>query len=267
MSLKHRILARLNSNALLDAHVYVARHGPARGLKRRGGLGWLPSFLPRPHEGEAEERFLAGLEWHGLTVFDVGGDQGLYTLFFAHRVGNGGHVVVFEPNPRSAQRIAQNVSYNHFRNVRIVPAAVGAARGVVRLTVPTAAPSRGTAAPALAAHMGREASIISYEIPVVALDDEIARGELPRPEFIKLDVEGLEYEALMGMRETLTAHRPRLTIEMHGVGMAEKVANVGRVVAFMEEVGYRLHHIESGSEITSANAAVASRGHLACLPQ
>src|SRR5262245_10355065 len=100
MSVKRKIIGLINRSPIMDRLVYNAKHGPARGLKRQGGMGWLPTIVPRMHEWDAEEAFLANLEWRGLTVYDVGCDQGLFTIFFAHRVGDQGKVIAFEPNPR-----------------------------------------------------------------------------------------------------------------------------------------------------------------------
>ena len=84
---------------------------------------------------------------------------------------------------------------------------------------------------------------------------------------LKLDIEGMEYPALKGMRQTLQAYHPRLSIEMHGADSEEKAEGAGRVVTFLEEVGYRIRHIESGEEINRNNAARASEGHLYCEPE
>ncbi len=264
MSIKRKIIGRINRIPFMDKIVYTAKHGPARGLKRQGGMGWLPSLVPRIHEWDAEEAFLADLEWRGLTVYDVGGDQGLFTIFFAHRVGADGQVVVFEPNQQSVRRIQRNVQLNGFRNVRSMPLGLGERRAVLQFTFPSLEPARGTASPTIADQIRSEVSATGCEIEVNSLDDEIKRGELPVPHFIKLDVEGMEYSALKGMQETLKTHHPRLSIELHGADLNEKRANVRRVVALLEELNYRMRHIESGEIINSENADRACEGHLYC---
>jgi FkbM family methyltransferase len=267
MSLKRRIIARLNRSAFVENLVYTAKHGPARGLKRQGGMGWLPSFVPRPHEWDAEEAFIERLDWQGMTVYDVGSDQGLFSLFFAHRVGKNGRVIVFEPNRRSVRRIEQNVRHNNFENVRIMPIGLGAGRATMRFTFPSAEPARGTAISAIADQINVEPDATTVEIEVNALDDEIKRSALPIPQFIKMDVEGMEFPALQGMQETLRLHRPRLSIEIHGADMAGKVANVRQVVGLLEQLNYQMRHIESLEIIDSSNADHAATGHLYCEPK
>src|SRR5688572_5752212 len=73
--------------------VYTVRSGVAKGLKRRGGFGFIPRDISR------EEAFLAAMDFRGKTVFDIGAYEGIYTLFFARAVGAKGRVVTFEPNP------------------------------------------------------------------------------------------------------------------------------------------------------------------------
>ena len=268
VSLQHRILARLNRSAFIDRLVYTARRGPARGLKRQGGLGWLPAFTPHRHEWDAEEAFLDDLDWKGLTVYDVGGDQGLFSLFFARRVGEGGSVVVFEPNPRSCRRIGRNVQLNGFQNVRLVPQGLGERRERLSFTYPEYEPARGTAWPSFAQGLRRGKRLLkTLEIEVHALDEVIRENSLPAPDFIKMDVEGMEYPALKGMSATLREFRPRLSIEIHGIGEEDKIANATRVVTLLEDMDYRLYHIESGTTITRTDAGRAREGHLYCEPR
>src|SRR5262249_3186539 len=145
-------------------------------------------------------------------------------------VGDKGKVVAFEPNPQSCRRIERNVQLNDFRNVRILPLGLAEQRAVLQFTFPALEPARGTAIPTIAKQIKDEVSATGCEIEVNSLDDEVKRSGLPVPHFIKLDVEGMEYSALKGMQEILKAHNPRLSIEMHGADMDEKISNVRRVV-------------------------------------
>jgi FkbM family methyltransferase len=264
MSLRRTLISRINQLYVFDQHVYTVRVGPARGLKRQGGMGWLPAFVPRGHEWGAEEALLEQIDWSGMTVYDVGGDQGIFTLFLAQCVGPAGRVVVFEPNPRSYRRILTNVQLNGFDNVRIMPIGLGERAEKLTFIFPQSEPARGSAAQSVRTQVAQESNAVACEIEVAALDDEMARGFLPAPDFIKLDVEGMEWHALRGMRRTIAQHRPRLFIEIHGSDVDDKIANVRRVVSLLEEMGYDIRHVESGASVSSANAAIACRGHLYC---
>jgi len=103
------------------------------------------------------------------------------------------------------------------------------------------------------------------EISIVTLDQEIPESNLPMPDFIKIDTEGLEIEVLRGARSTLETHRPTLFLEMHGETMREKKRKVAEIVDFLWAISYRsIRHIETGAAITPENSATAMEGHLYC---
>ena len=267
MSIKRKLISRFSGSALLDNIVYTSRHGLSRGLKRQGGLGWFPSYIPRFSKWHAEEHFLEKIDFQGMKVYDVGGDQGLFTLFFANRVGDTGGVVVFEPNKKSLQRIRRNILINGFTNITVIPRGLAENQARRQFKYPPGEPALGSVfggADDIRHEDIQNENVIHCEIEVNALDNEITQESLPVPDFIKLDVEGMEYPALKGMINTLRQHRPRLYIEIHGDSYSSKLANVSNVVAFLDDLGYRIRHVESGNHINKANMHLAVEGHLYC---
>lgn len=242
---------------LLDRAVYTIRCGPATGMKRRGGVG----FLRRPPT--REEQLLMSQELTGRTVCDVGAYHGVMTLFFARAVGDGGRVFAFEPNPGNHRRVVENVRLNWLPNVEVLPCALGATPGHETLAFSAAERAMGSAQPDL-----REEILAgggkTVEIRVESLDHLVEEGRVPPPDFIKLDVEGFEFEALRGMERTLRNAGPRLLVEIHGAGLERKEENARQVVAFLERCGYIMRHVESDRPIASGNAADAREGHLFC---
>jgi hypothetical protein len=106
---------------------------------------------------------------------------------------------------------------------------------------------------------------VEEEISLVTLDDQIREANLPVPDFIKIDIEGWEIEALRGARQTLELHKPVVFLEMHGETIREKKRKVAEIVAFLWNIGYRrILHIETGTAITPDNTSVAMEGHLYC---
>jgi len=232
---------------------YKVRQGVAAGMIRKGGLGFIPKPL------SPEEKFLLGLDWKGQTIYDIGGYEGVFTLFFSKSIGPAGQVFTFEPNPVNCRKIRENIQLNGLTNVRLLQMGLGASKGKSKLVFWPDEPARGTTTGDYQKSLQLQKKSDSIEIEIDSLDNQILANQLPPPDFIKIDVEAAELEVLAGMSQTLKMHRPRLFIEIHsGV-------NVKRLVEDLIEKGYRLLHVESKTTINPANTQNAYNGHLYCV--
>ena len=250
------------SMSLFDGATYTVRHGLLKGMKRKGGLGWLPAAISA-NMSTAEERFWSEMDLAGMTVYDVGAFQGLLTLFFSLRAKR---VVSFEPHQRNHKRLVENLTLNAVKNVEVRKVGVGS-RPETRKLAGTVLMSRGaTVDERTTADLRREQIKTSVEeIPIVALDDEITLAGLPVPDFIKIDIEGWELEALRGAANILKFCQPALFLEMHGETIRQKKRKAAEIVDFLWGRNYRrIRHVESGASITPENAVLAMEGHLYC---
>jgi len=255
-TLKHRLTAWISIH-LFDRATYTVRNGLLEGMKRKGGLGWLPAMF-RPRVLTAEEHFWSRFDFSGLTVYDVGAFQGLLTLFFAARAKA---VVSFEPNSLNHRRLMENLNLNGIRNVDVRKAGVGSRREKRRLVGNPLMPGGSRVDGNTVESEGN----VAEDISIVTLDEEIPRAGLAAPDFVKIDTEGWEMEALRGARHTLELYRPVLFLEMHGETMREKKRKAAEIVAYLWKMNYRrIRHIETSARITPENSAVAMRGHLFC---
>ena len=260
-TLKHRLIAWI-SRRLFDSTTYTVRHGLLKGMKRKGGLGWVPAMFSSELV-TAEEQFWCGLNFNGMTVYDIGAFHGLLTLFFASKAKA---VCCFEPNSDNHKRLIENLQLNEIKNVVVRKVGVGS-RCETRIMVGSPLmPGGASVGEKTAEELLRTAvGSVVEQIPIVTLDEEIAQANLPTPDFIKIDIEGWELEALRGARKTLEIHKPSLFLEMHGETLREKRRKVTEIVLFLWEINYRqICHIETGTMISPANTSWAIEGHLYC---
>lgn len=258
---KHRVVAWV-SQRLFDNVSYTVRHGLLKGMKRKGGLAWLPEFI----SGSAktpEELFWMGQDFKGLTVYDVGAFHGLLTCYFARQARQ---VISYEPNTRNHARLLENLRLNGIGNVTVRKLGIGSKHEVLTMLVSPLMPGGASVESASAAGIRNSNLVVEEEeIVVSTLDEDIREMSLPAPDFVKIDIEGWELSALTGARNTLLAHKPRLFLEMHGETMTLKRQKAAAIVDFLQELGYRdILHIESNSKISNSNSALAAQGHLYC---
>ena len=81
--------------------------------------------------------------------------------------------------------------------------------------------------------------------------------ELNSLKFIKIDIEGFEYEALLGMQKTLSKFKPMLLIEQDKNVLGDKSNDViNKIDAFLNELGYLKYVITNNLKLEKVNAFI-----------
>jgi FkbM family methyltransferase len=112
-------------------------------------------------------------------------------------------VYCFEPNRTSREALKQTIQLNHLENVFIEGAGLGA-----RQTMAVVSGENSFASLAVENDDSGDA------VPVLAIDDFCAERQVI-PSLIKLDIEGMEYDAISGARRTIETHKPVLIISVY----------------------------------------------------
>ncbi len=188
-------------------------------LRHRKHLRDLATAV-EPEEGQVRQ-----IVHPGNTVLDIGANFGVFTRLFSQLVGPHGSVIAFEPVPLTFRTLAAGIERYRLTNVRAVNKAVSDHAGAVSMVVPSYAGNKGDNL--------YEARIVnsSASQKTLAVDSvTIDSLQLPRVDFMKIDVEGHELEVLQGSRQTLERHHPALMVEVTS----------SRTVDFLcKEMGYR----------------------------
>ena len=152
----------------------------------------------------------------GSRIVDVGANTGNHSVFFGH-VLKPSFLLPIEPNPQAVARLKANLARNRVdHNPRGLGIAVGAARAMAALE-----PGAGDL---VAGRLRPNGSI-----PVLPLDDLL---DAP-VDFLKIDVEGIEFSVLAGAQTLLRTGRPQMLIET-----ADRTAD--RLKQFCQDHGYRI---------------------------
>lgn len=238
-------------------HSGKLRYGLARGLRSYECFG-----LPRLHPPalSLEEQFYLAQDFRGKIIYDVGAHNGMLAMYFARAAGPAGQVVAWEPLADTFRSLEANLRLNRFENVLALPIALGEREERREFYFCSAAAASGTVTGCRPAQAGVD--LRAGEAQVETLDGARQRRSLPPPDWIKIDVEGMEAEVLAGARETLRRYHPQLVVEMHGIGVEAKLANARRVLSMLHWLGYRCRHIETRAEITLGDAGRILHGHL-----
>ena len=144
----------------------------------------------------------------GMTVIDIGAHIGYYSLLFAKCVGSAGRIFSFEPLPGNFALLQKNIQLNNLHQVTTFNQAIFSSNREITLTVPDDQPNPGSGSAYI--HGGAQ----EFRVEAISVDAFCEESAI-RPDILKMDVEGAEYEVLMGARETISRCRPKLLIELH----------------------------------------------------
>jgi FkbM family methyltransferase len=181
----------------------------------------------------------------GATVIDVGANIGTHTLPFSRWVENG-RVMAIEAQPAICEILMLNCRQNGCSNVNVVNAICGEKRrhvefrpnytsnenfGGVSFT-----DARSDTRLAVHRWLDRLKSSAVTSLPVITLDN-LSRGQTVS--FIKLDIEGMELDALRGGHELIIRCGPVIFFEQNST------ADLSEIYDYLTGVGYQMFWLET----------------------
>jgi FkbM family methyltransferase len=144
----------------------------------------------------------------GDVVVDAGGCWGDTALYFAHKVGDRGRVYSYEFLPDNIKVYHRNLALNPelAPRIELLPHPLWSSGGA-ELFVSQCGPGTSVSP--------ERRTPEDAAVRTMAIDELMARPDVTRIDFIKMDIEGAEQAALAGAQEVLRAFRPRLAITVY----------------------------------------------------
>jgi len=152
----------------------------------------------------------------GVIAIDGGANIGVHTVEWAKAMTGWGSVLAVEAQERIYYALAGNVAINNCFNATAINAAISSESGTLQIPNPNYFLPSSFGSLELRQRAGNE--FIGQQIDyanntVIVRKVTIDEINLPRVDFIKLDIEGMEMEALEGARQTIDRSVPILLIE------------------------------------------------------
>ena len=210
--------------------------GRLRGSKWIVGAGehgyWLGSY--EMNKRLAFERLIPT----GAVTYDIGANVGYFSLLASELAGPEGQVYAFEPLPRNVEFLRKHIRINHIENIEVVEAAVSDHSGEAHFDL------------GASSAMGHLTESGGIQVRRVALDEMLAAGELRPPDYMKVDVEGAEFEALKGARQLLEKYHPVLFLDTH-----QREAHLP-TIELLQDLGYAFETLD-GKSLTTTKELIA----------
>lgn len=232
-----RLLGRAGES-YLKHHIWTIESGIGLGIK----LNYPQNleFL----SGESELPVQQTLAEHirpGDVVYDIGANVGFFSLIAARLAGPSGTVCAFEPVAENARSILQNARLNSLGNLQVFEVAVGMESQIGELLLTDWDGGSTLAGSAVMPAMPVSRRIVQ----VAALDEFIVSNNLRSPDFIKIDVEGVELDVIKGMSKTLERSKPILLYEVDDGNKASFERRWSELDTYVAQFGYAIFRLES----------------------
>ena len=184
----------------------------------------------------------------GAIAIDCGANIGVHTIEWAIAMTGWGSVIAIEAQERIYYALAGNIAINNCFNAIVMHAAVSSESGVMKIPVPNylTASSFGSLElrPSATTEFIGQAIDYSEEKMVPVQKMTLDSLQLSRVDLIKIDIEGMEMEALEGARELIEKTHPILLIE--------QIKTIReRLRAWIQERGYEV--IDAGINLLAVH--------------
>ena len=210
---------------------------PTKTLKLRTGHGRLYWRSVEALQVEPETNKLLMSIQKNDVFYDIGSNVGIYSLLAAQYKGI--KVVSFEMEPINCSIQHQNIHYNDLQNlITLIPFALSDKNSIRKVFFKDISPGDALHSldePSPALDEKRKDLTIASSLLTFSLDYLVDHFSLPKPDIIKLDVDGVELLILQGAIKTLTKTRKIIVeVDKH---------NEANIINYLSNQGF--NHLET----------------------
>lgn len=202
--------------------------------------GVVADFVLQQYRCELTDSIIEAVD--GDIVIDAGACYGDTALYFAHKVGKNGKVYSFEFLPDNLTIFNRNMALNTdlANRINLIKHPVWS-KSNEQLYVEGIGPATRV--------VTSSSKPDATRVETLKIDDLVSNKKLSRVDFIKMDIEGAELEALKGAEHTIRQFRPKLAISVY-----HKFEDFWMIPQYIESLGlsyrFSLRHFTTHMEET-----------------
>lgn len=175
---------------------------------------------------------------------DVGANIGITSIWMSRQCSK---VFAFEPESLNVIRLKENLTVNNVSNVKIIQKGLSDTKGEATLNIFNSFGHHSLSDKHVSEP--KETQIIN----VITLDDFCSENSIDFIDFLKIDVEGFEFEVLTGSTEMLSTKKIKLIAFEHSPILFKKQRkSPSQVIRLLQSFQYKIYRLD-GTEIKLDN--------------
>ena len=176
--------------------------------------------------------------FRGANCLDVGAHAGECAILMSALSGPDGYVISFEPDPHAVHLLRKNLSLNQLQSsVRVEEIAISDSIGFRRLF------NANGGSNATLWVENDQSGTQSIEISTITIDAYLHQNNLPLPDFVKIDIEGAEVDALCGAKSILDS-AAEILVELHPFAWSDATSTYKRLLNLLDEHGRQARYLD-----------------------
>lgn len=190
-----------------------------------GGISW--DLLVNGIREPKSTHFLTNEIKPGMNILEAGANIGYYLIQEQRLIGEKGHIVAFEPDPNNTELLQKNIELNNITNLTFHPVALGNKHDQVDFYIA----ERGN----LSGFTFQTDHCVKVEMN---RGDDLLAGQ--RIDYVRMDVEGFEFEILKGIERLLSTTVQGLFIEIHPFYLSKHGSSLKHLLSWLKERKFEL---------------------------
>ncbi len=189
----------------------------------------------------------------GRVFLDIGANVGVYSVFAGHQLGDTGHVYSVEPHLRNAVALMDNVVENRLQDrISVLSMALCRKPSITEFRYREWGTGSSHSQLQNGDPITRQTASVAGELKATTTVDVLVRdGSIRRPDFVKIDVDGIELAILEGASGFLSGPDPPRSVQVEC-----EPGNHRSIEEFMADHGFDLRERHA----TMAGAKRIARG-------
>lgn len=224
-------------------------YGNVKFVVRSNSEGVSYYLRGKSSEKLVEKEIISTLKPNSI-FFDIGANYGIYTILAA-KLSPKGNIHSFEPQAQLYNCIIKSVSLNHFNHVKTNRLIVSNKSEPIELYLPDSEDMSGYAS--VLKHDWLSSQKVLIE--AISIDNYVRQNNIQYINLIKIDVEGFEFDVLLGARNSLIKKLiKKLIVEIspntrkddngNRIYSNDKLYDKKKLWSYMHELGYRAYSID-----------------------